>query len=488
MEKLKEFYQENKKLVIGAGVATVAISAGAILLKGKKRIAYKDPTPLFFRWKHDPDFKKENISLYQTESIRRAELISDVKYNLFLSLAFKEGFNGRLITEFSINSEEFKDDEVFLDFQGQAIAEFEVNGESVPPKFERQRVFLPKDHLVNGKNRVSFIFKNTYVQNSAGLHWFSDPVDDKVYLFSHLEPFFCHRIFPCFDQPDIKAPLTLSVHCPSEEWVAIGNGKHLSKHSIDSPEAKCFIARNKLGDILRTQSGSLHFFSDSPLQSSYIYGFFIGSYHCFENTDPDSPTPMKLYVRQTMKDEIDPEERFRVITEGIKFYEDYFEYKFPFEKYDQIYCPEFRIGAMENVGAISFNENFLGKESELTSEAKTRHSYVALHELSHMWFGDLVTMKWWNDLWLKESFADYMSATCISSVSSLANYKNSECIFLKLKFSALEFDSRSTTHPILAQIKHTEDATSVFDQISYHKGASFIRLMSNMFGEEVNIS
>ena len=186
-----------------------------------------------------------------------------------------------------------------------------------------------------------------------------------------------------------------------------------------------------------------------------------------------------------MKDYVDYKEQFRVVKEGIRFFEKYFDYPYPFDKYDQIYCPEFRIAAMENIGAITFTENFLIKQSEKSSEQLTRHMYVVLHELSHMWFGDLVTMKWWEDLWLKESFADYMGAMCISQAPSLTNYKNTEWIFIKFKFIGLKFDSRETTHPILAPIKNTEDATSVFDPISYDKGASFILMASYMLGEKV---
>lgn len=336
-----------------------------------------------------------------------------------------------------------------------------------------------------GKNIISFSFKNTYVRNGAGLHWFQDPSDDRVYLYSHLEPFFCHRIFPCFDQPDIKAPLSLTTHCPLREWVAVGNGKFKERFDIDSEKGKQFIEKHQLNGLLKSAEGSFHFFEDSPLQSSYIYGFAAGEYHHFGNSDPEAPVPMKIFCRQSVKDMVPFEEQFRVVKEGMNFFGEYFNVKYPFDKYDQVYCPEFRIGAMENIGIVTFTEKFLLKESERTSEHFTRHMYVVLHELSHMWFGDLVTMKWWEDLWLKESFADYMGALCQSTCPALANFKNSECTFIKFKFIALQFDSRYFTHPILAPIKHTEDAANVFDQISYDKGASFILMASYLLGEKV---
>ena len=294
MEKLKEFYDENKKLVVGVGAASVALSFGALWIRSKTRPLkqYNYPSPLFFNWKYDKDFVKENISLYKVEAEKRSELISDVTYDLFLSLALRKEFNGKLTTQFYLKSKEFEEDDIFMDFQGRAMVH-QINGKPSKGEFKGHRIYLPRDELKRGYNQVTIMFKNTYVQNSAGLHWFQDPADDNIYLFSHLEPFFCHRIFPCFDQPDLKAVLALSVHTPSKDWVAIGNASLKTKYDLESDEAQKYLTENNIKDILKARSGSLHLFNKSPLQSSYIYGFHFGDYHCFENTDLDAQVPMK---------------------------------------------------------------------------------------------------------------------------------------------------------------------------------------------------
>jgi len=242
MDKVKNFYDDNKPLVIGAGVAAAALAAGIYFMRSSTTKVQQRSQPLFFRWMYDKGASSKNdkveISLYKTEAMVRSQLIKDVKYNLFLSFGLKDGFKGQITTNFKLNSEEFKDGDLFLDFQGKAIADFKINGKYVDCRYEDQRVYFPKDHLKVGKNEVSLKFKNTYVTNSAGLHWFQDPTDDRVYLFSHLEPFFCHRIFPCFDQPDIKAPLSLAVHCPKREWVAIANGKFKERFDYDTKNEK----------------------------------------------------------------------------------------------------------------------------------------------------------------------------------------------------------------------------------------------------------
>ena len=284
MEKLKDFYKNHQKVVIGAGIAATALSVGWFFMrKGVAPLRHKNAAPLYFKWKYDTDFEKQNISLFKTEAMRRSELISEVKYNLFMSFDMKEGYNGKITTQFKLNSKEYDEKDLFFDFQGKAIASLSVNGEEMDCNFKGQRVMIPKDPLKVGKNEVSFKFKNTYVQNSAGLHWFKDPQDQRVYLYSHLEPFFCHRIFPCFDQPDLKAPLSLVVHCPLKEWVAVGNGKFREKIDIESDDGKEFVEKQEIKEILKNKKGFLHFFEDSPLQSTYIYAFCAGEYHSYYN-------------------------------------------------------------------------------------------------------------------------------------------------------------------------------------------------------------
>lgn len=184
---------------------------------------------------------------------------------------------------------------------------------------------------------------------------------------------------------------------------------------------------------------------------------------------------MKIFLRESKKEDIDAKELFRVISSGIRFYEKYTGIKYPWGKYDQIFCPEFRIGAMENVGAITFADRLLQPRDSWTEYQQLMLHYIALHELAHMWFGDLVTMQWWDDLWLKESFADFMAATNLTQNKDLANYQNSELLFLKYLDRATRADIKSSTHPIQVNVRDTEEAVNVFDSICYEKGASFIK-------------
>ena len=271
------------------------------------------------------------------------------------------------------------------------------------------------------RNEVTLDFKNTFVDNSAGLHHFKDPVDGKIYIYSHCEPFFCHRWFPCFDQPSVRAEVTMEVMAPDESWQIISNAEVASKEKVTGSEVF-----KDLGD----SDFWLTKFEVGPNISSYIYNLCAGQ---FEIIHPKMKTrvPMKIYLRKSKETQIDAEEFFRVVDSGIGFYEKYTGTKYPWAKYDQIFCPDFRIGAMENVGAVTFNDMaFLKPADQRTAWSKLVLHYVALHELAHMWFGDLVTMVWWTDLWLKESFADFMAATCLQKNPELKNYENSDQLFL----------------------------------------------------------
>ena len=317
-------------------------------------------------------------------------------------------------------------------------------------KFERHRIYLPADLLLaGGQNTVQFEFKNTYVTNSAGLHYYKDPKDQKVYIYSHLEPFFCHRFFPCFDQPSVRAALKLSVVVPSADWNLIANGEEtaVKRTQVRSPEAQRVISESQF-DLLTTD-GYLWDFKECPPISSYIYCLCAGEFTEIKNQAADAPTPMRIFVRESKADYVDSAEVFRLISEGIPFYKVLFGYEFPFAKYDMIYVPEFRIGAMENVGAVTFTDKVLIPKDERTDSSDFMHAYIHLHELAHMWFGDLTTMHWWNDLWLKESFADFCSVTCMSETASIkARYPDPELRFLDFMANALSADLKPTTHPI----------------------------------------
>jgi aminopeptidase N len=215
----------------------------------------------------------------------------------------------------------------------------------------------------------------------------------------------------------------------------------------------------------------LHTFEPSPPISTYIYGLFAGKFKTFTYTGSDVGVPMRLYASQSKAGYLDADEMFRVTAIGIRFYERFFGPKFPFAKYDQIFVPEFRIGGMENAGAVAYNDVFLKPQEEMTDSLRFRLAYITLHELAHMWFGDLVTMKWWNDLWLKESFADFSALMCLMECKS------------ELTVEGLKSHIYGT-HPIQVEVKHTIDAVNVFDDICYEKGACFIKTLKNFIGRE----
>jgi aminopeptidase N len=229
-----------------------------------------------------------------------------------------------------------------------------------------------------------------------------------------------------------------------------------------------------------------HVYPKTEAISTYLYAIIAGPFEVFYNDAADSKNyvPMRILARKTFAKFVDAKEYFKLTMRGMDYYADFFGVAYPFRKYDQIFVAEFNAGAMENVGAVTFNESYIPRSSQLTQSDKEDLAITFLHELAHMWFGNLVTMKWWDDLWLNESFATFMSHICQQDAKGLEDYTLSWEIFNSCKEWGLATDQFNTTHPIAAACKNTEEADEIFDGISYGKGSAFLKELCFMIGEK----
>jgi len=225
---------------------------------------------------------------------------------------------------------------------------------------------------------------------------------------------------------------------------------------------------------LRIENSKSFIFPQSFKISTYLYAFAAGAFGYYERKTDGLPT-MRIYARQSLMSEVNSPLMFDVTESGISFYVNYFQTPYPFRKYDQVFVPEHMFGAMENVGMVTYNESYLYKNQSKTLAKLLRFSITNLHELAHMWFGNLVTMKWWNDVWLNESFATFMSFMAMERSPKLARFHET-CWqgFLQFKYWGMTTDSLSSTHPICCSIANTGEAETLFDGISYGKGCDFL--------------
>ena len=273
------------------------------------------------------------------------------------------------------------------------------------------------------------------------------------------------------------------------DWSVISNEKETK---IDSAEKTR--TANLLAGVSKTfkldidvSNFKLTSFARSKRFSTYLYAFVAGPYKFVESNKPNL-VPMRIYMRHSIVEDIKPEtlqEMFMITQQGMMFYKELFGTPYQFSKYDQVFVPEFNAGAMENVGCVTYKEDYLKRGSKLSLGDRLHLANTNLHELAHQWFGNLVTMRWWNDLWLNESFATYMAYLGLSKIPKLNHFKDEVWIdFIKSKFEGVRADELKTTHPVLNSVKSVDQAESVFNGISYGKGASFLKLMYKVLGHE----
>lgn len=352
--------------------------------------------------------------------------------------------------------------ETFVDYLGKAVHAVRVNGEEVENTFDGGRVYL-RNLPVGEELTVEITGSSYYSRTGQGLHRMHDQADDTTYLYSHLEPSDARRIFPCFDQPDLKA--SYEVHLTGlEGWQLLSNQPEVSRE--------------------KTEGGEVAHFAPTPLLSTYLTAFAAGPYVEKHSTwtAPDGSLSVELraFARASMAEYLD-DEILQVTAQGMDFFHNNFGYPYPWGKYDSIFVPEYNLGAMENPGLVTFTEHYLFRSAATRAQHAGRTNTI-LHEMSHMWFGDLVTPQWWDDLWLKESFAEFMGAD--SSVHA-TEYTEAWVNFAgQRKNWAYLQDQLPTTHPIKAEIPDVDAARQNFDGITYAKGAAVLKQLVHYVGRE----
>lgn len=356
-----------------------------------------------------------------------------------------------------------RSEEAWVDYIAEAVTAVMVDGRPQPVDYDGARVRvlgLP----VGRECRIVVEGASLYSRSGEGLHRFRDPADGEVYLYTQYEPSDARRVFPCFEQPDMKATFEFTMIGP-ERWHLLSTQPEVSREPAEE------------GTVCVT-------FAPTPLQSTYITCLCAGPYHCVEDewVSPDGriEVPLRLFSRASLAQHLDADELFRITKAGLEMLHlDFGDYVWG--KYDQIFVPEYNLGAMENPGLVTFTENFLFRSQATPAQYQARANTV-LHEMSHMWFGDLVTPRWWSDLWLKESFAEFMGTHLSKEAAGFGdawlNFTGGR------KTAAYIADSLPTTHPVVADIPDLEAAKNNFDRITYSKGASALTQLVHYVGLE----
>ncbi|MGR6520937.1 aminopeptidase N [Rhodococcus erythropolis] len=347
----------------------------------------------------------------------------------------------------------------WLDFIGAAVDSVEVDGASIPVEYDGSRIVL---RGLGGSNVVRVAAHGHYSRSGEGLHRFVDDADDQTYLYTQYEPADARRVFACFEQPDLKAPFTFEVTAP-DGWEVLSNQPATRTLSVDGAQRVTFAPTLPI--------------------STYITAIAAGPYHRVASSWSRGELTVELgaLCRASLAPHLDADNVFDITRQGLDFYAEHFAYPYPFGKYDQIFVPEYNLGAMENPGLVTFTEAYVFRGTA-TDEQHQRRANTILHEMAHMWFGDLVTMVWWDDLWLKESFADFMG----SLVSAEATRFTDAWVAFAIKRKAWAYlqDQLPTTHPIVADIVDLEAAKLNFDGITYAKGASVLKQLVAFVGRD----
>jgi len=401
---------------------------------------------------------RENLrQLTESYARFRKSQVSNPAYHLRVELTEDSAvFRGEVGIDFELATG--NQSALTIDFDNGTLLSINVNGTPLDSGYTQWFISIPAAALQDGRNRIDIRYERPYASDGAGLHRFIDPENAEVYLYTNFEPYDANRWFPHFDQPNLKAPLTLEVTAPAS-WQVIANTRETAADAAD---------------------GRKHWvFPPTPAISSYVYAMHTGPFRVWEDTA--GSIPLRLFARSAVADYVDTAEWFEPTRKSFDFFQRYFDIPYPFGKYDQVIVPDFNAGAMENVAAVTFSERYLSRGVRSTAQKRSLASVIA-HEMAHMWFGDLVTMDWWDGLWLNESFATYMANLALEASGDFDNVWDS--FYTGSKLSAYATDELVTTHPIQLEVATTADAFTNFDGITYGKGGSVLKQLPYFIGAE----
>ena len=397
-------------------------------------------------------------NLTRDEARTRAELVVVGSYLVELDLSGGDTtFRSLATIEFGCTR---PGSATFLNLAAPRVHAVTLNGSPVPAgAFDGERI--AQDGLAE-HNVVVVDAECAYSHSGEGLHRFADPADGNVYMYTDLETFDAHRVYACFDQPDLKASYQLTVRAP-EDWHVVSNMAPSTDGGTPAQEAG-----------VRVWS-----FPPTPTIATYITHVSAGPWHIVRSEHDG--IPLGIFCRQSLARYLDPDEIFEVTRQGFDFYHQAFGIKYPFGKYDQLFVPEFKAGAMENAGAVTFLEDYVFR-SRVTDTSREARGETILHEMAHMWFGDLVTMRWWDDLWLNESFATWAGT---EAQARATRWPNAWTTFATAwKAWACKQDQLPSTHPIAADIPDIHAVEVNFDGITYAKGAAVLRQLVAYVGQD----
>ncbi|MGC4943413.1 aminopeptidase N [Kribbella sp. DT2] len=410
-------------------------------------------------------------NLTRDEARTRAGLLRDVSYaiELDLSTAASGAPTFASTTTLTFGAEDGAS--TFADLIAATVREITLNGRSLDPDSVYDGARIQLDGLQE-RNELRVVADCIYSRTGEGLHRSVDPADKETYLYTQFEVPDARRVFATFEQPNLKAPFTFTVSAPAR-WVVISNAA--------TPEPTPYAGAN--GEELARWE-----FAPTVPMSTYITAVVAGPYHVVTDAyeGPNGTYPLSLLCRPSLADHLDTEDLFEVTKQGFELFERAFGTPYPFGKYDQAFVPEYNMGAMENAGCVTIRDEYIYRSRTTHAELESRANTV-LHELAHMWFGDLVTMTWWDDLWLNESFAEWASHW--AQATATTKYADAWTTFCNARKTwAYRQDQLPSTHPIAADMVDFHAVEVNFDGITYAKGASTLRQLVAFVGEDTFVA